>query len=134
MICPSNLLKIDGFIGQWLSQTITVNSVALPLTFCLLVCFFSLLHTNMHYTETSDSSLTFSAQCLEKEVQEVKSTLQRMLTQLQVEEQQEDDTDVSDELVKGETRVKVKAEEEEDEEEEEDQYFSDSWDIWDRRL
>ncbi|XP_032409526.1 disrupted in schizophrenia 1 protein [Xiphophorus hellerii] len=77
-----------------------------------------------------DQALT---QCLEKEVQEVKSTLQRMLTQLQVEEQQEDDTDVSDELVKGETRVKVKAEEEEDEEEdeeeEEDQYFSDSWDI-----
>ncbi|XP_054885850.1 disrupted in schizophrenia 1 protein [Poeciliopsis prolifica] len=77
-----------------------------------------------------DQALT---QCLEKEVQEVKSTLQRMLTQLQVEEQQEDDIDVSDELVKSETRVKVKAEEEEDEEEdeeeEEDQYFSDSWDI-----
>ncbi|XP_014852609.1 PREDICTED: disrupted in schizophrenia 1 protein isoform X1 [Poecilia mexicana] len=73
-----------------------------------------------------DQALT---QCLEKEVQEVKSTLQRMLTQLQVEEQQEDDTDVSDELVKDETRVKVKAEEEDDEEEEEDQYFSDSWDI-----
>ncbi|XP_043992867.1 disrupted in schizophrenia 1 protein [Gambusia affinis] len=77
-----------------------------------------------------DQALT---QCLEKEVQEVKSTLQRMLTQLQVEEQQEDDRHVSDELVKGETRVKVKTveeeDEEEDEEEEEDQYFSDSWDI-----
>lgn len=65
-------------------------------------------------------SLTVAAQSLEKEVQDVKATLQTMLAQLKGEEEEElRDHD----LLKNGT-------EEEEEEEDEDQYFSDSWDIW----
>lgn len=56
---------------------------------------------------------------MEKEVQDVKATLQTMLAQLKGEEEEElRDHD----LLKNGT-------EEEEEEEDEDQYFSDSWDI-----
>lgn len=66
-----------------------------------------------------DQALT---QSLEKEVQEVKSTLQTMLAQLKVEEEDEEEVNELDDLMKNGI-------EEEEEEEEEDQYFSDSWDI-----
>ncbi|XP_041866032.1 disrupted in schizophrenia 1 protein [Melanotaenia boesemani] len=68
-----------------------------------------------------DQALT---QSLEKEVQEVKSTLQTMLAQLKLEEEQEEEEEEEElnDLMKNGT-------EEEEEEEEEDQYFSDSWDI-----
>ncbi|XP_056291112.1 disrupted in schizophrenia 1 protein isoform X2 [Pseudoliparis swirei] len=64
-------------------------------------------------------------QSLEKEVQEVKATLQTMLAQLEVEEKEEEEVNGlhDDDLMKNGT------EEEEEEEEEEDQYFSDSWGI-----
>ncbi|XP_050932478.1 disrupted in schizophrenia 1 protein isoform X2 [Lates calcarifer] len=70
-----------------------------------------------------DQALT---QSLEKEVQEVKATLQTMLTQLKEEEEEEEDVNElpDDDLMKNEIE-----EDEEEEEEEEDQYFSDSWDI-----
>lgn len=64
-------------------------------------------------------SLTLAAQSLEKEVQDVKTTLQTMLAQLKGEEEEELQ---DDDLMKNGT-------EEEEEEEDEDQYFSDSWDI-----
>ncbi|XP_039994966.1 disrupted in schizophrenia 1 protein isoform X2 [Xiphias gladius] len=69
-----------------------------------------------------DQALT---QSLEKEVQEVKATLQTMLTQLKEEEEEEEEVNelLDDDLMKN------GIEEEEEEEEEEDQYFSDSWDI-----
>ncbi|XP_035771156.1 disrupted in schizophrenia 1 protein [Neolamprologus brichardi] len=60
---------------------------------------------------------------LEKEVQEVKSTLQTMLAQLKVEDEDEEEVNELDDLMTN------GIEEEEEEEEEEDQYFSDSWDI-----
>lgn len=70
-------------------------------------------------------SLTLTAQSLEKEVQEVKTTLQTMLARLQKEEEEEEE-DVNklqdDDLMENGI-------EDEEEEEEEDQYFSDSWDI-----
>lgn len=69
------------------------------------------------------SSLTPFAQSLEKEVQEVKSTLQTMLAQLKVEDEDEEEVNELDDLMTN------GIEEEEEEEEEEDQYFSDSWDI-----
>ncbi|XP_055358678.1 disrupted in schizophrenia 1 protein isoform X2 [Betta splendens] len=64
------------------------------------------------------------AQSLEKEVQDVKATLQGMLAQLKEEDAQEEQANDSgdDDLARNGT-------EEEEEEEEEDQYFSDSWDI-----
>ncbi|XP_026164898.1 disrupted in schizophrenia 1 protein isoform X2 [Mastacembelus armatus] len=67
-----------------------------------------------------DQALT---QSLEKEVQEVKATLQTMLTQLKEEEAEEEEVNElqDDELMKNGT--------DDEEEEEEDQYFSDSWDI-----
>ncbi|CAK6951784.1 disrupted in schizophrenia 1 protein [Scomber scombrus] len=69
-----------------------------------------------------DQALTES---LEKEVQEVKATLQTMLVQLQEEKVEEEDaTELQDDDL-----MKNGIEEEEEEEEEEDQYFSDSWDI-----
>ncbi|XP_055018935.1 disrupted in schizophrenia 1 protein [Boleophthalmus pectinirostris] len=64
-----------------------------------------------------DRALT---QSLEKEVQNVKATLQSMLTQLQKDEEEEDD-----EINKLEDDDLM----ENGLEEEEDQYFSDSWDI-----
>ncbi len=75
----------------------------------------------------TDSSLTRAAQSLEKEVQEVKTTLQTMLAQLKEEEEEEEEVSElqEDDLMKNGTE-----EEEEEEEEEEDQYFSDSWGIW----
>lgn len=72
--------------------------------------------------------LTLRAQSLEKEVQDVKATLQSMLAQLKEEEgddeekeeeQQEEEELQDDDLMQNGT-----------EDEEEDQYFSDSWDIW----
>lgn len=68
-------------------------------------------------------SLTRAAQSLEKEVQEVKATLQTMLAQLKEEEEEEEEEGElqDDDLMKNGT---------EEEEEEEDQYFSDSWGIW----
>lgn len=68
-------------------------------------------------------SLTLAAQSLEKEVQDVKATLQTMLAQLKGEEEEEELRD--DDLMKNGTE-----EEEEEKDEDEDQYFSDSWDIW----
>ncbi|XP_042357668.1 disrupted in schizophrenia 1 protein [Plectropomus leopardus] len=70
-----------------------------------------------------DQALT---QSLEKEVQEVKSTLQSMLAQLKEEEEEEEEVNElqDDDLMKIGTE-----EEEEEEEEDEDQYFSDSWGI-----
>ncbi|XP_070772495.1 disrupted in schizophrenia 1 protein [Enoplosus armatus] len=67
-----------------------------------------------------DQALT---QSLEKEVQEVKATLQTMLAQLKEEEEEVCEL-LDDDLMKNGTE-----EEEEEEEEEEDQYFSDSWGI-----
>ncbi|KAM9365128.1 disrupted in schizophrenia 1 protein [Pholidichthys leucotaenia] len=66
-----------------------------------------------------DQALTHS---LEKEVQEVKSTLQTMLTQLKVEEEDEEEVNEMDDIVNNGI-------EDDEEEEKEDQYFSDSWDI-----
>lgn len=63
-------------------------------------------------------------QSLEKEVQEVKATLQTMLEQLQEEEEGNELQD--DDLMENGTEEE---EEVEEEEEEEDQYFSDSWGI-----
>lgn len=69
------------------------------------------------------SSLTRTARSLEKEVQEVKATLQNMLARLR-EEKEEEEEDANeledDELVENGTV---------EEDEDEDQYFSDSWDI-----
>lgn len=75
----------------------------------------------------SHFSLTHTAQSLEKEVQEVKATLQTMLAQLKEgDEEEEEMSEVQDDdLMKNGTE-----EEEEEEEEDEDQYFSDSWGIW----
>lgn len=56
---------------------------------------------------------------MEKEVQEVKATLETMLAQLKGEDEEEPQ---DHHLMKNGT-------EEEDEDEDEDQYFSDSWDI-----
>lgn len=63
-------------------------------------------------------ALTVAAQSLEKEVQDVKATLQTMLAQLQGGEEEEEELQ-DDDLMKNGT----------EEEEDEDQYFSDSWDI-----
>lgn len=65
-------------------------------------------------------SLTLAPQSLEKEVQDVKATLQTMLAQLQGEDEEEQQ---DHNLTKNGTQEK------EDEDEDEDQYFSDSWDI-----
>lgn len=70
--------------------------------------------------------LTLRAQSLEKEVQDVKATLQSMLAQLreeegdeeEKEEEQEEEELQDDDLMQNGT-----------EDDEEDQYFSDSWDI-----
>ena len=78
------------------------------------------------------------AQSLEKEVREVKATLQAMLVQLK--EGEEEDVEEEEEDVEEEKRHRTAVndcdlmengieEEEKEEEEEEDQYFSDSWDI-----
>ncbi|XP_028279060.1 disrupted in schizophrenia 1 protein isoform X2 [Parambassis ranga] len=72
-----------------------------------------------------DQALT---QSLEKEVQEVKSTLQTMLAQLKVEEEEEEEVEEEEEEDE-EMTDHMKNGIEEEEEEEEDQYFSDSWDI-----
>lgn len=72
-----------------------------------------------------DQALT---QSLEKEVQEVKATLQTMLAQLKEEGDGEEEVSElqDDDLMKNGTEEE---EEEEEEDEDEDQYFSDSWDI-----
>ncbi|XP_044229281.1 disrupted in schizophrenia 1 protein [Thunnus albacares] len=71
-----------------------------------------------------DQALTES---LEKEVQEVKATLQTMLAQLKEEKEEEEEaTELQDDDL---MENGIEKEEEEEEEEEEDQYFSDSWDI-----
>lgn len=67
---------------------------------------------------------------LERQVQEVKATLQNMLALLR--EEVEEDVNVH-ELQDDDEAVENKTLEEEEEEEEE-QYFSDSWDIWRGRL
>lgn len=80
-----------------------------------------LISNRLHYLEDQlqsaidnhDKDLTLS---LEKEVQEVKATLQTMLSQLKEEEDEEDEDKFSDE-------------EEEQVEDEEEHYFSDSWEI-----
>lgn len=77
------------------------------------------------------SPLTFPAQSLEKEVQKVKATLQTMLAQLKEEDEDEVNALTDDVLMKN---VTDDDEEDEEDEEEEDQYFSDSWDIWNRSL
>lgn len=73
------------------------------------------------------SPLTRCAQSLEKEVQDVKATLQSILAQLKEEEGEEEEED-------DEGRVEEELQDDDlmqngTEEEEEDQYFSDSWDI-----
>ncbi|XP_034097136.1 histone H3.v1-like [Gymnodraco acuticeps] len=71
-------------------------------------------------------------QSLEKEVQEVKATLQTMLEQLQEEEEEEGNELQDDDLMENGTEEEEEEEveeEEEEEEEDEDQYFSDSWGI-----
>ncbi|KAM6997542.1 disrupted in schizophrenia 1 protein [Tautogolabrus adspersus] len=75
-----------------------------------------------------DQALTHS---LEKEVQEVKATLQTMLAQLKEEDEEEEEEEElhDDDLMKNGTDEEEEEEEEEDEDEEEDQYFSDSWGI-----
>ncbi|XP_072247387.1 disrupted in schizophrenia 1 protein isoform X2 [Leuresthes tenuis] len=78
-----------------------------------------------------DQALT---QTLEKEVQEVKSTLQSMLAQLQMEEEEEEEEEDEEEEVNElndsmKNGTEEEEEEEEEDEDEEDQYFSDSWDI-----
>lgn len=77
----------------------------------------------------SDSSLTHTAQSLEREVQEVKATLQAMLAQLKEEEEGEEEVNglQDDDLMRNGT---TEEEEEDEEDEEEDQYFSDSWGVW----
>nr|XP_020455959.1 disrupted in schizophrenia 1 protein isoform X3 [Monopterus albus] len=72
-----------------------------------------------------DQALT---QSLEREVQEVKATLQTMLAQLKEEEAEDEEVNESqdDDLMKNGTEEEN---EDENDEEEEDQYFSDSWDI-----
>lgn len=93
--------------GYWpLSHKCHCCSDVGPLACVLLACYVSvqLFH------------LTHTTQSLEKEVQEVKATLQTMFAQLKEEEQELKDND----LMKSGT---------EEEEEDEDQYFSDSWDI-----
>ncbi|XP_075875093.1 disrupted in schizophrenia 1 protein isoform X2 [Nelusetta ayraudi] len=91
------------------------------------------LHTAML---NQDQALT---QSLEKEVQDVKATLQSMLAQLKEEEGEEEEVEEGEEEEEEEEEDKEGQEEEElqdddlmqngTEEEEEDQYFSDSWDI-----
>ncbi|KAM9847496.1 disrupted in schizophrenia 1 protein [Aulostomus maculatus] len=81
-----------------------------------------ILSLHSEYTNIT-SSLTQAAQSLEKEVQEVKASLQHMLSQLREEKDEEEDALEDDDLMENGTV------EEEEEEEEEDQYFSDSWDI-----
>ncbi|XP_039504847.1 disrupted in schizophrenia 1 protein [Pimephales promelas] len=79
-----------------------------------------LISNRLHYLEDQlqsaidnhDKDLTLS---LEKEVQEVKATLQSMLSQLKEEEDEEDEDKFSDV--------------EEEQAEEEEHYFSDSWEI-----
>ncbi|KAG7260169.1 hypothetical protein CRUP_020931 [Coryphaenoides rupestris] len=74
---------------------------------------------------------------LEKEVREVKATLQAMLVQLQEGEEEQrrhrttaHDCDLMENgIEKEEEEEEEEVQEEEEEEEEEDQYFSDSWDI-----
>lgn len=73
----------------------------------------------------SDSSLTHTAQSLEREVQEVKATLQAMLAQLKEEEEEVNGLQDDDLMRNGTTEE----EEEDEEDEEEDQYFSDSWGV-----
>ncbi|XP_056088661.1 disrupted in schizophrenia 1 protein isoform X2 [Rhinichthys klamathensis goyatoka] len=83
-----------------------------------------LISNRLHYLEDQlqsaidnhDKDLTLS---LEKEVQEVKATLQSMLSQLKEEEDEEDEDKFSD----------VEEEQVEDEALEEEHYFSDSWEI-----
>ncbi|KAI9519899.1 hypothetical protein NQZ68_022926 [Dissostichus eleginoides] len=79
--------------------------------------------------ELINSSLTRAAQSLEKEVQEVKATLQTMLEQLQEEEEEEENELQDDDLMENGTEEEEEEVEEEEEEEEDDQYFSDSWGI-----
>lgn len=69
--------------------------------------------------------LTQSAQSLEKEVQEVKATLQSIFAQLKEEGAEEEEV----KQLQDDDHMSNGAVEEEEEEEEEDQYFSDSWDI-----
>lgn len=70
-------------------------------------------------------SLTLAAQSLEKEVQDVKATLQTMLAQLKGDDEEEEEPQDHD-LMENGTEEKEEGGEEEDDE---DQYFSDSWDI-----
>lgn len=74
--------------------------------------------------QNQDQALT---QSLEKEVQEVKATLQTMLAQLKEEDREEESELQDDDLMKNGSDDEE--EDEEEEEEEEDQYFSDSWGI-----
>lgn len=74
--------------------------------------------------QNRDQALT---QSLEKEVQEVKTTLQTMLAQLQ-ENEEEEEEDVN-KLQDDDLMENGIEDEEEEEGDEEDQYFSDSWDI-----
>lgn len=119
-------LKNDDFIRLWLSCAITINRPGPQVSHFPRYLSAGMLFI---YMLMCDSSLTHSAQSLEKEVQDVKATLQTMLAQLKEEEEDEKE-EVSelqdDDLMKNGTDE----EEEEEEEEEEDQYFSDSWGIW----
>lgn len=127
-------LEIDDFIRLWLSSAITINHRGpqvshLPWYWSagMLVLYMLMCVTLSFVSAATDSSLTRAAQSLEKEVQEVKATLQTMLAQLKEEEEEEEEVSElqDDDLVQNGTE-----EDEEEEEEEEDQYFSDSWGIW----
>ena len=90
---------------------------------------------SVHGIEACFSLTPPLAPCLEKEVGEVKATLQTMLLQLRVAEEEDEDEDGEDvnealdavDLMEDETEDELEGGEEG--EEEEDQYFSDSWDI-----
>lgn len=111
MICPGESVWVDGFIS--LQRSFNCQPVNKCLWFSWCLCFYPFFFL-----------LTRSAQSLEKEVQEVKSTLQAMFAQLKVEG--EEGEELNDQIQNG-----TDDEEKEDDDEEEDQYFSDSWDIWD---
>lgn len=112
-------LEIDDFIGLWLSAAVSITMEEpqvslLPREFVCWHAFFY-LHVNVCLSVSSVSSLTHTAQSLEKEVQEVKATLQSMLAQLKEEEEEEEEAGElqDDDLMKNGTEEELEEEEEE---------------------
>lgn len=120
-------MEFDGFIGLWLSAALTIRRRRFrSVTFVqIFVCRRSFLYKCLRL-KIFFPSLTRCAQSLEKEVQDVKTTLQSMLAQLREEEKEEEEEE-EEEALQDDDLMQNGTEEEE--EEEEDQYFSDSWDI-----